>query len=527
MTTQTILDVKGLSTTFARGNSALKAVRDVSFSVREGEVLGLVGESGSGKSVTLRSLLGLSRRYGKVSGEVRWMGQDILSLPERKLRPIRGGEIAMIFQEPMTSLNPLLTVGVQLTETLKAHTDLGRAARRARAIEMLDHVGIPDPASRLDAYPHQFSGGMRQRVMIAIALAADPKLLLADEPTTALDVTIQAQILRLIAELQARRNLAVLFVSHDLAVVADIADRILVMQNGRVVERGPPATLFRDPQHPYTRKLLAASRRGHKDTPPPPQREALIEVEGLRTWFSEPGGRTVKAVDDVSLTLYRNEILGVVGESGSGKSTLGRSILQLVRPTAGAVRLRGTELTRLDERQLRPLRRHLQMIFQDPYASLNPRMSVFDALAEPLLYHRLAHRRDVTAQVLAVMDDVGLPRSAIRKYPHEFSGGQRQRIAIGRAIATRPEVVIADEPVSALDVTIQAQILDLILALVARHNLSLMFISHDLSVVRYLCDRVLVLHHGRLVESGPTETLWQAPQDAYTRELLAAAPLLD
>ena len=524
-----LLEVEDLSIWFHTRNGVARAVEGVSFALDAGETLAIVGESGSGKSVCCYSLLGLvPMPPGRIeSGSARFAGRDLLRLPPRALRAVRGNEIATIFQDPMTCLNPFLTLGEQLMEPLRYHRKVSRKAARARALELLDEVGIVDAERRFDAYPHEFSGGMRQRVMIAMALIAEPRLLIADEPTTALDVTIQAQILRLIAAIQARRNLAVLFVSHDLAVVADIADRILVMQDGRVVERGTPATLFRDPQHPYTRKLLAASRRGHKNAPPPPQQEALIQVEGLRTWFSEPGGRTVKAVDDVSLTLYRNEILGVVGESGSGKSTLGRSILQLIKPTAGSVRLRGTELTGLGERQLRPLRRHLQMIFQDPYASLNPRMSVFDALAEPLRYHRLAGRREVTALVLALMDDVGLPRSAIRKYPHEFSGGQRQRIAIGRAIATRPEVVIADEPVSALDVTIQAQILDLILALVARHNLSLVFISHDLSVVRYLCDRVLVLHHGKLVESGTTEALWQAPQDAYTRELLAAAPLLD
>ena len=524
-----LLEVEELSVWFHTRNGVVRAVDGVSFAVDAGETLAIVGESGSGKSVCCYSLLGLvPMPPGRIeAGRARFAGRDLLRLAPRALRGVRGNQIATIFQDPMTCLNPFLTLGEQLMEPLRQHRGVGRRAARARALALLDEVGIADAERRFDAYPHEFSGGMRQRVMIAMALIAEPKLLIADEPTTALDVTIQAQILRLIAELQARRNLAVLFVSHDLAVVADIADRILVMQDGKVVERGAPGALFRDPQHPYTRKLLAASRRGRKDAAPPAQREAVIAVEGLRTWFAEPHGRVVKAVDDVSLTLYRHEIFGVVGESGSGKSTLGRSILQLVRPTAGSVRLGGTELTGLPERQLRPLRRHLQMIFQDPYASLNPRMSVFDALAEPLRYHRLADRRSVTAQVLALMDDVGLPRGAIRKYPHEFSGGQRQRIAIGRALATRPEVVIADEPVSALDVTIQAQILDLILALVARHNLSLIFISHDLSVVRYLCDRVLVLHHGKLVESGPTETLWQAPQDAYTRELLAAAPMLE
>ena len=525
-----LLEVENLSVWFHTRNGVVRAVEQVSFSLDAGETLAIVGESGSGKSVCCYSLLGLvPMPPGRIeSGSAHFAGQDLLRLAPRQLRAVRGNEIATIFQDPMTCLNPFLTLGDQLMEPLRQHRKVGRKAARSQALALLEEVGIDDAERRFDAYPHEFSGGMRQRVMIAMALIAEPRLLIADEPTTALDVTVQAQILRLIAELQARRNLAVIFVSHDLAVVADIADRILVMQDGRVVESGAPETLFRDPQHPYTHKLLAASRRGHKAAPPAPAvREPLIEVAGLRTWFSAPGGRTVKAVDDVSLTLYRNEILGVVGESGSGKSTLGRSILQLVKPTAGSVRLRGTELTTLDERALRPLRRHLQMIFQDPYASLNPRMSVFDTLAEPLLYHRLAGRREVTAQVLALMDDVGLPHSAIRKYPHEFSGGQRQRIAIGRALATRPEVVIADEPVSALDVTIQAQILELILALVARHNLSLIFISHDLSVVRYLCDRVLVLHRGQLIESGATEQLWAAPQAAYTRELLAAAPRLD
>jgi oligopeptide transport system ATP-binding protein len=523
-----LLEVEDLSVWFHTRNGVVRAVDGVSFALDAGETLAIVGESGSGKSVCCYSLLGLvPMPPARIeSGSARFAGRDLLRLPPRELRGVRGNQIATIFQDPMTCLNPFLTLGEQLMEPLRYHRKVSRRAARARALELLDEVGIRDAERRFDAYPHEFSGGMRQRVMIAMALIAEPRLLIADEPTTALDVTIQAQILRLIAEIQARRNLAVLFVSHDLAVVADIADHILVMQDGRVVERGEPRALFRAPQHPYTRKLLAASRRGHKGAAPPAQSDPLIEVTGLRTWFAEPHGRVVKAVDDVSLTLYRNEILGVVGESGSGKSTLGRSILQLVRPTAGSVRLRGTELTRLGERQLRPLRRHLQMIFQDPYASLNPRMSVFDTLAEPLLHHRLADRRTVTGQVLALMDDVGLPRSGIRKYPHEFSGGQRQRIAIGRAIATRPEVVIADEPVSALDVTIQAQILDLILALVARHNLSLIFISHDLAVVRYLCDRVLVLHQGKLVESGATDAVWQAPQHPYTRELLAAVPQL-
>ncbi len=524
-----LLEVANLSVWFHTRNGVVKAVDDVSFSVDAGETLAIVGESGSGKSVCCYSLLGLvPMPPGRIEqGSARFAGQDLLQLPPRALRALRGNRIATIFQDPMTCLNPYLTLGEQLLEPLLYHRNLTRRAARSQALALLDEVGIVDAAQRFDAYPHEFSGGMRQRVMIAMALITEPQLLIADEPTTALDVTVQAQILRLIAELQARRNLAVILVSHDLAVVADIADNILVMKDGQVVESGAPQTLFARPQHPYTQKLLAASRRSPRSAPAAqPQRETLIEVNALCTWFRTADRRQVKAVDDVSLKLYRGEILGVVGESGSGKSTLGRSILQLVRPTSGSVRLRDQELTTLSARALRPLRRQMQMIFQDPYASLNPRMSVFDALAEPLLYHGLATRKTVTAQVLALMDDVGLAHNSIRKYPHEFSGGQRQRIAIGRAIATKPQVVIADEPVSALDVTIQAQILDLILELVARHNLSLIFISHDLAVVRYLCDRVLVLHHGKLIESGTTEQLWQHPREAYTRELLAAVPQL-
>jgi oligopeptide transport system ATP-binding protein len=525
-----LLEVENLSVWFHTRNGVTKAVNDVSFSVDAGETLAIVGESGSGKSVCCYRLLGLvPMPPGRVEqGRARFAGRDLLQLPPHALRALRGNQIATIFQDPMTCLNPYLTLGEQLMEPLLYHRNATRKEARAQALALLDEVGIVAAARRFDAYPHEFSGGIRQRVMIAMALIAEPKLLIADEPTTALDVTIQAQILRLIAELQARRKLAVILVSHDLAVVADIADDILVMKDGAVVESGAPQTLFAHPQHPYTQKLLAASRRSPKSTPAAkPQRETLIEVSALCTWFRSSDQRLVKAVDDVSLKLYRNEILGVVGESGSGKSTLGRSMLQLVRPTSGSVRLRDQELTTLGTRALRPLRRQMQMIFQDPYASLNPRMSVFDALAEPLLYHGLATRKTVTAQVLALMDDVGLAHHSIRKYPHEFSGGQRQRIAIGRAIATKPQVVIADEPVSALDVTIQAQILDLILELVARHNLSLVFISHDLSIVRYLCDRVLVLHHGKLIESGITEQLWQHPREAYTRELLAAVPRLE
>ncbi len=391
-----LLEVANLSVWFHTRNGVVKAVDDVSFSVDAGETLAIVGESGSGKSVCCYSLLGLvPMPPGRIEqGSAHFAGQDLLQLPPGALRALRGNRIATIFQDPMTCLNPYLTLGEQLLEPLLYHRNLTRRAARSQALALLDEVGIVDAARRFDAYPHEFSGGMRQRVMIAMALITEPQLLIADEPTTALDVTVQAQILRLIAELQARRNLAVILVSHDLAVVADIADNILVMKDGQVVESGAPQTLFARPQHPYTQKLLAASRRSPRSAPAAqPQRETLIEVNALCTWFRTADRRQVKAVDDVSLKLYRGEILGVVGESGSGKSTLGRSILQLVRPTSGSVRLRDQELTTLSARALRPLRRQMQMIFQDPYASLNPRMSVFDALAEPLLYHGLATRK--------------------------------------------------------------------------------------------------------------------------------------
>ncbi len=530
-----LLEVDDLSVWFHTRNGIVRAVNKVSFSVDAGQTLAIVGESGSGKSVCCYSMLGLVPiPPGRIeSGRVMFDGRDLLTLPARALREIRGRRIATIFQDPMTCLNPYMTIGRQLTEPLEYHLGLSGKDARTRAIALLEEVGIASPGRRFSSYPHEFSGGMRQRVMIAMALIAEPRLLIADEPTTALDVTVQAQVLKLIADLQTQRDLAVILISHDLAVIADIADNVVVMNQGDIVEQAPARDIFSKPQHPYTRSLLAAVPSGGKpssgiDTGA--QETPLVEVSHLCTWFGDSRGKhresLVKAVDDVSLTIHHREILGVVGESGSGKSTLGRSILQLLKPTSGSVRYGDRELTGLDKRALKPLRRKMQMIFQDPYASLNPRMSVYDCLAEPLLYHRICDKKTVLAKVLSLMDDVGLARAAIRKYPHEFSGGQRQRIAIGRAIATRPELIIADEPVSALDVTIQAQILKLLLELVARHDLTMMFISHDLSVVRYLCDRVLVLHQGRLIESGATETLWHAPREAYTRTLLAAVPTL-
>ena len=451
------------------------------------------------------------------------------------MRKIRGDQIAIIFQDPMTSLNPYLTVGEQLMEPLIYHRGLKRKQAKQKAIAALEEVGIVEPKKRIDSYPHEFSGGMRQRVMIAMALITEPKMLIADEPTTALDVTVQAQILQLIKGLQQRRNIAVIFISHDLAVVEHIADRVAVMYQGKIVEQGASSHIFANAQHQYTRQLLASIPSGAKLNSSEEKHGPLLSVRHLKSYFAERSGvmadslfghsfSYVKAVDDVSLDIARGEIVGLVGESGSGKSTLGRSILQLTTIHDGSIEFDGRELTTMSAAELRKQRRRMQMIFQDPYASLNPRMTVFDTLAEPLRYHGLATSADIKQKILGLMDEVGLARASIRKYPHEFSGGQRQRIAIGRAIATKPALIIADEPVSALDVTIQAQILDLILELVTKYQLTMLFISHDLSVVRYICDRIVVMKQGRIVEQGETESLIAKPTHAYTRSLLDAIP---
>ncbi|MGB0444728.1 MAG: ABC transporter ATP-binding protein [Porticoccaceae bacterium] len=529
-----LLEVKNLSISFHTRNGVTKAVDDVSFSVASGETLAIVGESGSGKSVTCYSLLDLLPRPPAVieSGKANFDGIDLLQCSNDQMRQFRGNDIAMIFQDPMTSLNPFLTIGEQLIEPLIYHSDklqrLTRSKAKQEAVALLDEVGIVNPEARFNSYPHEFSGGMRQRVMIAMALINKPRLLICDEPTTALDVTIQAQILELIKRLQKNRDVAVIFISHDLAVVAGIADKVLVMCDGKTQEQNSTQEVFQNSSNSYTKALLSAIPKGPKTTENlARQGSPLLEVDRLKTYFtdfSNQSEKVVKAVDDVSLSIQQGEILGLVGESGSGKSTLGRSILQLAPLTAGTVRFSGTDLSALPPNQLIAWRRKLQMIFQDPYASLNPRMTVYETLAEPLLYHNLANKKSVAKQVEQLMDDVGLARSSVLKYPHEFSGGQRQRIAIGRAIATKPEFIIADEPVSALDVTIQAQILDLILDLVKQRDLTLLFISHDLSVVRHICDRVAVMHHGKLVEEAATETLWANPKMDYTRNLLSAIP---
>ncbi|WP_428031566.1 ABC transporter ATP-binding protein [Ancylobacter sp.] len=525
-----LLSVRELSVAFAQGGRSTLAVDKVSFDVHRGETVALVGESGSGKSVTALSILKLLQypAASHPSGQVLFKGADLLAMQEHDIRRVRGNDITMVFQEPMSSLNPLHTVERQVAEILFLHRGMRGPAARTRVIELLTEVGIPEPETRLGAYPHQLSGGQRQRVMIAMALANEPQLLIADEPTTALDVTVQAQILKLLKELQGRLGMAILFITHDLGIVRKIADRVCVMNHGKIVEEGQVAELFAHPRHPYTQALIAAQPRGNPASPHP-EAPMVLEAKGLKVWFPIKAGvmrKTVghiKAVDGISVEIRRGETLGVVGESGSGKTTLGLALLRLIS-SEGPIVFMGDPIDRLGFKQMRSRRRAMQVVFQDPFGSLSPRMSVADIIGEGLRVHQprlTADERD--ARVIAALTDVGLDPEARHRYPHEFSGGQRQRVAIARAIVLEPSFIVLDEPTSALDMIVQAQIVDLLRDLQTKRGLTYLFISHDLRVVAALASRVMVMKNGVVVEEGPAAELFARPKTDYTRALFAAA----
>ena len=521
------LVVRGLKVSFRQDGRLVPAVRGIDFDVARGETVALVGESGSGKSVSALSTVSLLPASAVVEGSVLYDGAEMVGAPERELRRVRGNDISFIFQEPMTSLNPLHTIQKQLGESLALHQGLGGAALEARILDLLIRVGIRDPESRLGAYPHQLSGGQRQRVMIAMALANGPDLLIADEPTTALDVTIQAQILELLAELKRAEGMSMLFITHDLAVVRKIADRVNVMKDGEIVEAGRAEDIFRSPRHPYTKMLLAAETAG-RPAAVEVSAEPVAHTAGLRVWFPIQAGllkRTVghvKAVNDATVSVRAGETLGIVGESGSGKTTLALAIMRLIA-SKGEIAFDGRPIDGLREKALRPLRRDMQIVFQDPFGSLSPRMTVAEIIAEGLTVHGTAEGRDRREMVAEIMREVGLDPATMDRYPHEFSGGQRQRISIARAMILRPKLVVLDEPTSALDATVQVQIVELLRELQRRHRLAYIFISHDLKVVRALSHKVVVMKEGDIVEAGEGEALFTNPREAYTRALLAAA----
>ena len=522
-----VLQVSGLQVSFRQDGEVTHAVRGVSFEVGRGETVALVGESGSGKSVTALSTVQLLTDSAEVAGSVTYDGEEMVGADEARLRAIRGNDISFIFQEPMTSLNPLHTLEKQLRESIELHQGLRGPAVRKRIVELLEKVGIREAESRLADYPHQLSGGQRQRVMIAMALSNDPELLIADEPTTALDVTIQAQILELLAELKREAGMSLLFITHDLIIVRQIADRVCVMKDGEIVEQGRTADIFDAPSHPYTKMLLEAESAG-VPKPVPAAAPVVAETGDLRIWFPIQRGllkRTVghiKAVNAATLTVRAGETVGIVGESGSGKTTLALAIMRLIR-SEGRIVFQDREIDGLNQRQVRPLRSEMQIVFQDPYGSLSPRMTVAEIIAEGLGVHGIEPGRDKREMVAEIMGEVGLDAQMMDRYPHEFSGGQRQRIAIARAMILRPKLLVLDEPTSALDMTVQVQIVELLRTLQERHGLAYLFISHDLKVVRALSHKVMVMKQGDVVEAGDAAQIFDNPRTDYTRQLMAAA----
>lgn len=561
---ENLVEVKNLSIDFKTDDGIVKAVKNISFNIPRGKTVGLVGESGSGKSVTSLSIMRLiPNPPGQISsGSITFDGTDLLKLRESKMREIRGNKISMIFQEPMTSLNPVFTVGDQIAETILLHQNVSKAEAHQKTLDLMKQVGIPDPEKRIKAYPHEMSGGQRQRIMIAMAIACNPALLIADEPTTALDVTIQKQILELLHDLQKKYKMSMLFITHDLGVIADIADEVVVMYRGDIVEKGTTEQIFKNPQHPYTKGLLAcrpsldrnpvrlptvsdfmtvdgkektfdvAAHAQQKTIKPiTDANPVLLELTDVKKHFPIKGGifggvkSHVKAVDGVSLQVRKGRTLGLVGESGCGKSTLGRTILRLIEPTDGQIKYNGVDIPSLNQTDLRKLRRKMQIIFQDPYASLNPRMTIASAIMEPMTIHGLGKNKEERMEMAAqLMDKVGLDRKFLNRYPHEFSGGQRQRICIARALAVQPDFIVCDESVSALDVSIQAQILNLLLDLQKEMNLTYIFISHDLAVVKFIADEVAVMYNGKVVEKADAISIYENPQHDYTKKLLSAIP---
>lgn len=551
-----LIEVKNLHVSFHTKELSVQAVKGVSFKIGAGETLGLVGESGSGKSVTALSLMKLvPQPPGKITrGEVLLKGEDILKYSEREIRKIRGNVISMVFQEPMTSLNPVFTVGYQISEALILHQNMNKKEAREKTIDLMDQVGILQPSKRVDSYPHQMSGGQRQRVMIAMAIACQPDLLIADEPTTALDVTIQKQILELLRKLQEDMKMSVLFISHNLGIIAEIAKKVLVMYQGEIVEANDTLSIFQNPQHPYTRGLIACrptldiktsrlpmvsdflegkdfSLKLKEKTPSPKSAMELIRVENLKKHFSLEKtffGKTkswVKAADGISFTIPKGTTLGLVGESGCGKTTLGRALLRLIEPTSGQVFYNEKNITTLKAPELKAMRRKMQIIFQDPYASLNPRMTIGSSVMEPMVIHGLYNsKKERKERVKKLMEQVGLDGGMMNRYPHEFSGGQRQRICIARAIAVQPEFIICDESVSSLDVSIQAQILNLLKDLQEQLHLTYIFISHDLTVVKFISDQIAVMHQGKIVELNTPEEIYKNPRHPYTKKLIEAIP---